>query len=148
MKIRSILTHLLAFTLTGSLLLAHEGVDLGPNGGRILEFSKNETMHGEVVLKGDNFHIALLDKNMKPVAMKSQSLTATTGERSKAMRLVVASDAKGFIVPVIKPGDWLILQYKDSASAKAITALFKYDTANCGGCNKAEWLCACKPEKP
>jgi len=140
-------TKLILLTLIASLSFAHEGVELGPNKGRILEFSKNETMHGEVTVKGDQFHIALLDKDMKAVVMAEQTLTATTGERDKPVKLVVEKDAKGFVVPVVKAGEWLILQYKDTPTAKAVTARLEYNTANCEGCNKAEWLCECKPEE-
>ena len=51
-------TKLLLLTLISTLTFAHEGVERGPNGGRILEFSKNETMHGEVTLKEGKFQIA------------------------------------------------------------------------------------------
>jgi hypothetical protein len=129
---------------TTSLLLAHGGVELGPNKGRILEFSKNETMHGEVTVKGDKFHIALLDKDMKPVAVEAQSLVALTGDRDKPTKLAVEKDAKGFVVPVIKSGDLLILQYKNTPNAKAIVARMEYDTTTCERCNKMEWLCECK----
>jgi len=135
---------LIILSLISSITFAHEGVELGPNKGRILEFSKNETMHGEVTVKGDKFHIALLDKDMKPVAMAEQTLTATTGERDKPTKLTVEKDAKGFVVPVVKAGEWLILQYKDSAKAKAITARLEYNTAICEECKKAEWVCECK----
>lgn len=134
-------------TLLSAAAFAHEGVELGPNKGRILEFSKNETMHGEVLVKGDTFHIALLDKDMKPVVLAEQTLTAITGDRDKPVKLTVEKDAKGFVVPIVKSGEWLILQYKNTADAKAITARFEYNTANCDGCNKAEWLCACKKEE-
>lgn len=137
-------TKLILLSLIASITFAHEGVELGPNKGRILEFSKNETMHGEVTVKGDKFHIALLDKDMKPVAMAEQTLTATTGERDKPTKLTVEKDAKGFVVPVVKSGEWLILQYKDSAKAKAITARLEYNTAICEECKKAEWVCECK----
>lgn len=139
-------TKLILFSLIASLSFAHEGVELGPNKGRILEFSKDETMHGEVIVKGDQFHIALLDKDMKAVAMAEQTLTAITGDRDKPVKLVVEKDAKGFVVPVVKAGEWLILQYKDTPKAKAVTARLEYNTANCEGCNKAEWLCECKPD--
>ena len=129
-----------------SLAFAHEGVELGPNGGRILEFSDNETMHGEVTVKGDQFHIALLDKDKKPVAMDKQTLTATTGDRAKPVKLEVTKDAKGFVIPVVKPGEWLIVRYKETADAKTITARFEYNTAICEECKNAEWLCKCKPE--
>jgi uncharacterized glyoxalase superfamily protein PhnB len=140
-------TKLILLTLITTFTFAHEGVELGPNKGRILEFSKNETMHGEVTVKGDKFHIALFDKDMKAVAMAEQTLTATTGDRDKPVKLVVEKDAKGFVVPVVKAGEWLILQYKDTPKAKAVTARLEYNTANCEGCNKAEWLCECKQVK-
>ena len=59
---------LTTFALAASAL-AHGDVELGPNGGRLLEFSKNESMHGEVTLKDGKFHIAILDKDQKPVAL-------------------------------------------------------------------------------
>jgi len=134
-------------TLISSLAFGHEGVELGPNGGRILEFSKNETMHGEVTVKGGKFHIALLDKNRKPVAMDKQSLAATTGDRKSPQKLAVEKDAKGFVVPLVKAGEWLILQYKNAPDAKAVTARMEYNTATCEECKEPEWLCKCKPEK-
>ena len=137
---------ILLVTLITSLAFAHEGVELGPNGGRILEFSDNETMHGEVTVKGEQFHIAVLDKDMKPVAVSAQTLTATTGDRAKPVKLEVTKDAKGFVIPVVKPGEWLIVRYKETADAKAITARFEYNTATCEECQAPEWLCKCKPE--
>lgn len=138
---------LLTLVATLSLSPAHEGVELGPNGGRILEFSKNETLHGEVLVKGDQFHIALLDKDMKPVALADQTLTATTGKRTSPVKLDVAKDAKGFLVPLVKQGDWLILQFKADPDAKPVTARLEYNTDNCDGCDKPEWLCQCPPAK-
>ena len=138
---------ILLVTLISSLAFAHEGVELGPNGGRILEFSDNETMHGEVLVKDGKFLIALLDKDMKPVALASQTLTAMTGDRAKPVKIEVAKDAKGFALPVVKPGEWLILRYKEAADAKAVTARFDYNTDTCEECKAPEWLCKCKPEK-
>ncbi|MCX6857405.1 MAG: hypothetical protein NTV80_21145 [Verrucomicrobia bacterium] len=138
-------TKLILLCLITTLSFAHEGVELGPNKGRILEFSKNETMHGEVTVQGDKFHIALLDKDMKPVAIAGQTLTAITGDREKPVKLIVEKDAKGFVLPVVKTGEWMILQYKDTEESKAITARFEYNTAICDECKKAEWICECKP---
>ena len=144
MKTRSILTLLLTFTT--SLLFAHSGVELGPNGGRILELSKDETLHGEVIVKDGHFHIALLDKDKKPIALAGQTLTATTGTVLLPEKLEVKADAKGFVLPVAKAGDWIIFRFKSSPEAKAVTARLHYDTSNCDGCQSPEWLCACKPE--
>lgn len=139
-------TKLILLTLISTLTFAHEGVELGPNGGRILEFSKNETMHGEVTVKGDKFHIAVLDKDMKAVVMDQQTLSATTGDRSAPQKLTVEKDAKGFLVPSVKAGEWLILQFKNAPGEKAITARFEYNTSICEECKNPEWLCKCKPE--
>jgi hypothetical protein len=138
---------LLALTLTASFAFSHGGVEIGPNGGRILEFSKNESMHGEVTLKGDKFHIAILDKDMKPVKVEGQTLTATGGTREKPVKLEVTKGEKGFSVPTVKPGEWLILQFKEKSDGKAITARFEFDTSNCSKCDSAEWICKCELKK-
>jgi hypothetical protein len=46
----------------------------------------------------------------------------------------------------VKSGQWLILQFKSEAKAKAITARFEYNTAICEGCKAQEWICKCEPE--
>jgi hypothetical protein len=58
----------------------------------------------------------------------------------------VEKDAKGFLVPLVKAGAWLILQFKNASGEKAITARLEYNTAICEECKNAEWLCKCKPE--
>ena len=126
---------------------AHGDVELGPNGGRILEFSKNETMQGEVTLKGDKFQIALLDKDMKPVALGEQALTATGGASGKPEKLAVEKADGKFVVPVVKSGEWLIVQFKADAKAKAVTARLHYDTSICEKCNAQEWVCKCAANK-
>ncbi len=132
----------LALGLTSTF--GHEGVELGPNGGRILEFSKDETMHGEVTAKDGKFHITLLDKAMKAVALDAQVLTATSGNRDKPEKLTVEKAGGHFVVPMLKGDEfWIILQFKPTPAAKPITARLHYDAATCEKCKKAEWLCAC-----
>src|SRR6187399_164839 len=133
-------------TLLSSLALnaaasAHSDVELGPNGGRILEFSKDQSVHGEVTVKDGKFHIAVLDKDMKPVALEDQSLTATSGDRAKPEKLIVEKKDGKFVVPTVKEGEWIIFQFKDTAKSKPITARLQYDTKVCGECKKPEWLC-------
>lgn len=143
--------HLLA--LLGSLVLttagtfAHGDVEIGPNGGRILEFSKNESMHGEVTVKDGKFVIAVLDKAMKPVALAEQTLTATSSTGTKAEKITVEKSGAVFTIPVVKSGDWLIVQFKENAKAKAVTARLHYDTNPCPKCKGPEWLCACAAEE-
>jgi hypothetical protein len=138
---------ILALSFIASFAFGHGNVEVGPNGGRILEFSKNETMHGEVTVKGDKFHIAVLDKDMKPVKIEKQTLTATSGDRDNPKKLDVSKDVEGFIVAVVKDGDWLIVQFKLTPEAKAITARLEYVTKKCGECKNPEWLCICPAKK-
>jgi hypothetical protein len=133
--------------LTAGFALAHEGIELGPNKGRILEFSTDETMHGEVTEKEGKLHIALLDKDMKPVKAEAHSLTATAGTRQAPVKLDVAKDETGFTVPTPKEGEWIIMQYKETETGKTITARLHYDTSKCAPCGNPEWRCACGEKK-
>ena len=140
---------LIAFllALSAPLAFSHSGVEIGPNGGRILELSKNETMHGEVTVKDGKFHLALLDKSMKPVAAGDQVITATSGDRNKPAKLNVEKAGEHFVFPLVKNGEWVIVQYRDNAKAKPITARFEYDPSDCAGCKNPEWLCKCPQAK-
>jgi len=134
----------LILALTAGFALAHEGIELGPNKGRILEFSTDETMHGEVTEKDGKLHIALLDKDMKPVKAEAHSLAATAGTREKPLKLDITKDETGFTFTAPKAGEWIIVQYKESETGKAITARLNYDTRICEPCDQPEWRCACK----
>jgi hypothetical protein len=137
----------LLLALTASFALAHEGIELGPNKGRILEFSTNETLHGEVTEKDSKLHIAILDKDMKPVVVENQSLTATAGTRQKPVKLEVTKEATGFTVALPGAGEWLIVQFKNTADAKPITARLNFDTRKCAPCDQPEWRCACEKKE-
>jgi hypothetical protein len=140
----------LLLALTAGLAFAHEGIELGPNKGRILEFSTNETMHGEVTENDGKLQIGLLDKDMKPVKVDAQSLIATAGTRQVPEKLEVTRNKGDFTVPAPKEGEWIILQYRDTPDSKTITARLHYDTGKCAPCGNPEWRCACadKEAKP
>ena len=128
--------------------LAHGDVQLGPNGGRIVEFSKNETMHGEVTLVNGVFHVALLDKYMKPVELKDQSLVVTGGDRSSPEKPKVEKQGNHFVFPALKGDEYpLAFQFKESPTAKVVTARMTYDATTCSACKKPEWVCACGSEE-
>ncbi len=133
--------------LTATFAFGHGDIELGPNKGRILEFSANESMHGEVTEKDGKLDIALLDKDMKPVKVEAQTLTATAGTREKPVKLEVTKSDSGFTITAPKNGEWLIVQYKESDSAKTITARMHYDTKKCATCENVEWLCLCGTKK-
>lgn len=133
-------------------LRAHSDVEIGPNGGRVLEFSTNGTVHGEVVEKNGMFCVTLLDKDMKPMPIAEQTLTATTGDRSKPEKLKVETKDGQFVVPIQKGGDhWTIFQFRETPKAKPVTARLRYIAQACAECGKPDWLCECamkgKPKK-
>ncbi len=139
---KHMLTLLCGFVLK-TWAIAHGEVEIGPNGGRILEFSKNESMHGEVLVKDKQFHIKLLDKDMKPVVLAEQELAATSGDRAKPEKLAVEKKDGVFVVPLVKAGEWVIFQFRESAKGKPVTARLQYDLTICSACNAAEWMCRC-----
>ena len=134
----------LALALVAGAAFGHGGVPIGPKGGRLLELSKNESVHGEVTVKDGKFQIALLDKDLKPMKAGEGTLTATTGDRKSPVKLEVTKGDSGFVVPLVKEGAWLIVQYKATPKAKAVTARMEYDPSECGECKSPEWLCKCK----
>lgn len=141
-NIRTKLTTTL-LALSAGFAFGHAGIELGPNKGRIVEFSDDETMHGEIIDKDGKLHIALFDKDMKPVKLETQTLTATAGQRSNPVKLEVTVQGETFTFATPAEGDWLILQFKASPDAKAITARLHYDTKKCEPCSNPEWRCGC-----
>ena len=142
------LLHLAAvLTLSLSSAFGHSDNEIGPNGGRILDFSKNQSIHGEVTVKDGKFHVALLDKDLKPLPIKEQSLTVTGGDRQKPEKLAVEKKGDYFVVPTVKEGQWAIFQFRETASAKPVTARLEYDTKPCPECKNPEWLCKCASAK-
>lgn len=141
MKIK--LLTLLSILALSVVAFPHGGAEIGPSGGRVLEFSKDETMHGELTEKGGKLRVEVLDKDLKPVVLNAQELTATTGDRTAPVKLTVSKEGKYFVLPTPKEGEWLILQYKENASAKPITARVEWDTKPCEECKNPEWLCKC-----
>ena len=137
----------LLLALSAGFAFGHGAIEIGPNKGRILEFSTNESMHGEVTAKDGKLQIAVLDKDMKLVKVEAQTVTATGGTREKPVKLEVTKSESSFTVTPPKNGEWLIIQFKESASAKTITARMMYDGKKCGTCANVEWLCACGAKK-
>jgi len=138
----------IAFMLLAAIspVLAHEGIELGPNKGRILELSTDESLHAEITEKDGKITVALLDHDMKPVKLDKQELTATGGTREAPEKLVIKTEGDTFTFAAPPAGQWVIFQFKTDAAAKAITARLHYNTANCEPCKQPEWRCACEKE--
>lgn len=126
----------------------HAEKQLGPNGGRVVDFSKDGSVHGEVVEKDGQFQVQLLDRDMKPLTADQQKLTALVGDRTKPEKITVEKRDGMFVFPAQKRDDyWMILQYQTSAEAKPVTARFHYQSKPCPECKKPEWLCDCHLKK-
>ncbi len=144
---KRILTRALGLALT--LLLpvaahAHGKVEIGPNQGRLLEFSADDSLRGELVLKDGVFSVGLLDKELKPLSLDGRKLDVIGGERAKPETLKVETAGDKYTFPAPKTdGGYLILRFTPAPGAKVLTERFKYDTSVCSGCKRAEWLCTC-----
>lgn len=147
MNIPRILTLLaLAFAFAGQAL-AHGDVELGPNGGRLVEFGEKNPLHAEVVLKDGSFVIGLYDEAAKkevPIGEQEFSVTERNGGKKLA---VEKKDGKWVVAKPAGKDFWLIFQLRDKAGAKARTGRLHYDETNCSECNNPEWLCKCEELK-
>ena len=142
--------HIIALLSSISLTVAafgHGGVEIGPNGGRLVEFGEKAPLTAEISLKDDKFVIGLYDETAKKeVPVTAQILTVTHKEKNAKL----APELKDGKWTVAKPaGDdfWLILQLKPDAKGKAQNGRLHYEAAICGECKSPEWLCKCPAEK-
>ncbi len=141
----------LAATLLTSLALAisalaHGNVEIGPNGGRLVEFSGHSEIHAEFVLKDGQFVIGLYDeKTKKEVPVTSQQLTVTHKEANKKLSPEL-KDGKWTVAKPDGEDFWLIIQLKETAEAKAKNGRLRYNASTCSACNSQEWLCRCGGE--
>jgi hypothetical protein len=128
MKTKAILATL-AFITTAAL--AHEGVTIGPNGGRVLYVDSTVTPNVEVLVNKDGkAEISLLDKDRKPITDGPQTLSVTAGPRSALKKLSVEKQGAKFITDKVPDGQPYVIaiQVKEAADAKAITLRLNYDT--------------------
>ncbi len=131
----------LILALTAGYAFGHGEIKIGPNGGRVVELSKDGSTLGEVSEKDGKFQIEILDGKMKSVPLADQELTVTTGDRDNPEKLPVEKkDGKYFVAPTAKSGQWVILQYKANAGAKPVTARFQYDTGLGADGKTPNWL--------
>jgi len=141
---KTITTTTLIILMTVLQAFAHSDQEIGPNGGRILELSKDQTIHGEVTLTNGQFYVALLGKDMKLMEIKDQTLVVSGGARTKPEKPKIEIIGNHFVFSALKGDTYLLVfQFKQNKSSKQIIARFEYDSAICGSCKKGEWLCDC-----
>jgi hypothetical protein len=123
---------------------AHESITFGPNGGKLVALDSPATPSAEVVVKEGQIVVGLFDKGGKPIALETQALTITAGERNAPKKLDVAKKANSFTAPLPAGDDfWAIFQLRETPAKKAHTFRIHYQTKPCPECKKPEWLCSC-----
>ena len=138
----------LIITLFSSLILtlsalAHGNVELGPKGGRLVEFGDHSGVHAEVVLKDGQFIISLYDeKAKKEVPITDQEIVITHRESKEKLKPEL-KDGQWVVAKPEGNDFWLIIQFKENAQAKAKNGRLHFDASICSACKEQEWLCKC-----
>jgi len=119
---------------------AAEKTQNGPKGGRLLE--KTEPKAEFFLEKDRTASITFYGAAFKPVAAKEQTAAVVAGKEK------IEFEKKGDILvskSKLPDGDALpiVVQVKQTATAKPQNFRFKLDTSICGGCKRAEYACAC-----
>ncbi len=143
--LRSLLLLATAAVITAAPAFAHEKQHAaGPNGGLILETVT--PLVEFFVTKDRKIQFTFLDAQHKPVAPAAQSVTVTTGSRTKPVVLkftrqgdVLLSDAalpEGNNLPAV-------IQLKASPEAAEIIERLTLNLTLCPECKHAEYACTC-----
>ncbi len=116
----------------------------GPKGGRLLE--KTEPKAEFYVEKDHTVIITFYDAAQKPVAVAAQNVTVIA--EAKDGKKTVDFEKKGDVLvskAKLPEGDGynLVVQFKQTASAKPQNFRFKLETHICGTCKRAEYSCIC-----
>ena len=116
----------------------------GPKGGKLLE---NQAPRAEFFVEKDHtVSLTFYDENLKPVAVKDQSATASVDSEGKKTKIDFVK--QGDVLKSSSPlpqgeGYNIVVQLKKDASSKPENFRIKYDTHICGECNRVEYACTC-----
>jgi hypothetical protein len=117
----------------------------GPNGGLVITAVEP---HCELLVTLERkLKITFLGADIKSVALKDQSVTATGGDRAKPTRFTFIKDGGSLVSGQALPAGEvipLILQIKTAPDAKSVTKRVTLNLANCPGCELAEYACTCE----
>ncbi len=115
-----------------------------PNGGRIID---SVEPHAEFLVTEDKkVEVRFLGEDGKVIAPAAQVVTVTMGDRAAPTKLAFTVDGDKLISDkVIPEGKELpvVLQIKTTPDAKATTAKFNLNLADCPTCEHAEYACTC-----
>ena len=116
----------------------------GPKGGRILT---SEAPHVEFLVQPDRtVLVSFYDQELKPVTATGQIVTTTVEAKSgKATLSFSPKDGALVSTAPLPEGDGyrVVVQVRDSATAKPKNYRLEYHDEVCGECKRAEYACIC-----
>lgn len=115
-----------------------------PKGGRLLE--KTEPRAEFVIEKDRSVTINFYDAAMKPVPAADQTATVIADAKGGKATLVFEKKGDVLVSKTRLPageGYNLVVQFKQTATAKPVNFRMKLDLATCGECKRAEYGCIC-----
>jgi hypothetical protein len=116
----------------------------GPNGGRILH--KVEPHLEFFVTEDRKVKLTALDDSLNPVAMATQVVRVTGGERSNPISMGFVKEGESLISDKSFPaGDDfpLVVQIQGDESAAKVFEKFTLDFSPCPTCDHLEYACTC-----
>ena len=119
---------------------AADKVDAGPKGGRILE--KTTPKAEFFVEKDKTVSVTFYDAAGKPVTPTDQSVTVIAGKEKLEFEKKGDSLVSKSKLPEGDANN-VVVQLKQTATAKPQNFRFKADLSICGGCKRAEYACTC-----
>ncbi len=115
-----------------------------PNGGRILD---QVEPHAEFLVTPDKkVFIRFLDAAGKVIPPAGQTVTVTMGERAHPTKLAFSKDGDKLVSDKTIPDGKdlpVVVQIRQSPDAKAESAKFNLNLAECPTCSNAEYACTC-----
>lgn len=120
----------IAAVLLSATAFAHERITIGPKGGRVIYLDSTAIPNVEILVnKEGRAEVTLLDKDRKPIAPAEQDISVTAGPRASTKKLTVEKQGDGFVTEEIPEGApyVIIVQVKERAGAKTLTARLNYD---------------------
>lgn len=116
----------------------------GPKGGRILT---TDAPHAEFFVEKDrSVVVSFYDKDLKPATLTGQVVSATAEAKTGKVKLDFV-EKNGALVSTAKlpEGDDynVVVQIRDSASARPKNYRVLFHDEVCGECKRAEYACVC-----
>jgi hypothetical protein len=142
-KLRQFL--LVSITLAASAVAFAAKPLAGPKGGKILTA---EAPHVEFFVEKDRtVTVTFYDANLKPVAPVGQVVTGVAEAKTGKVGLEFAAKGSALVSNVALPSgnDYpVVLQVRETASARPKVYRVVFDSTTCGECKHAEYACICE----